>query len=775
MPGKLSGKVNVKELAMKYWWAVALVLIVSSAFWIRSFPARFGELQALDPFFFYRTGEYALQNGLSVNYHDALRYFPDGVNTYQIEYMLPIYLPVFGYLLVSALGSQMTFLQFSIIFPAILGAISVLVMYFLGRELFQSRLAGISSAFFMAVIPAAVTRTSAGFLEKEPVAAIFIPLTAYFFVRAFRRKSLIDGIMSGISLAMLGMSWGGVQYIYALYVGFFGVLFLTGGILVLLNYLFGGLDKWVSSIESCYDERIIFSFLPLVLIGIPLHWVFPHNITTNAVAVQLSFAVAGVLAVRYGVERFKLIKSELLPYVIPGIMVIGVVGLLTGSMFIDSLARDVSEFTGLMTFEKGVIGTTVAENAPGDWAAIQSTTGNSYSSAYLPQLSSVSWFFSASLLMILGIGAILYRVWKRKDWILILPAIWFFTSIFAVFYYVRLVFLIAVPASLLSGFFAYWVVDKSKRTGAYKRMADAGKRFNPIAIILVALAILLVMTNFASAYAYGINLGPSICFPRYNSNDPFDVEPCITYDENGNEVFADNQPWYEAFAFFRDQTPEDSVILSWWDFGHWFHARAERASVADGGNLFGSTINVPIAQWYVDDVSNWDDHEEWIKSKGVTHILMDYTLPGKYGAISKIASDGEQIIGYLQMNQAGTQQRENDTIYVFSNGPYEIWLPMGPDGGLSGTPMFLISQNGQYYQRSYINEVCTNQGILTVGNQTPSMPGCVGLADFGVFYVPPEAENSIFNSLMFMEGKGLPVKKVFDNRYVKIYEVEYGE
>jgi hypothetical protein len=306
-------------------------------------------------------------------------------------------------------------------------------------------------------------------------------------------------------------------------------------------------------------------------------------------------------------------------------------------------------------------------------------------------------------------------------------------------------------------------------------MAEAGKRFNPIAIILVALAIILVMTNFASAYAYGINLGPSICFPKYNSNDPFDVVPCITYDENGNEVYADNQPWYEAFAFFRDQTPEDSVILSWWDFGHWFHARGERASVADGGNLYGGTINVPIAQWYVDDVSNWGEHEEWIKSKGVTHILMDFTLPGKYGAISKIASGGEQIIGYMQMNQAGAQQRENDTIYVFNNGPYELWLPMGADGGLSGTPMFLISQDGQYYQRSYINEVCTSQGILTVGNQTPAMEGCVGLADFGVFYVPPEAENSIFNGLMFLEGEGLPVKKVFDNRYVKIYEVEYGE
>jgi len=775
MPGKLSGKVNVKELVMKYWWVIALIILVSSSFWIRSFPARFGELQALDPFFFYRTGEYALQNNLSINYHDDLRYFPDGVNTYQIEYMLPIYLPVFSYLLISTLGISMTFLQFGIIFPAIMGALSVLVMYFLGRELFQSRLAGVFSAFFMAVIPAAITRTSAGFLEKEPVAAVLIPLTAYFFVRAFRKKSIMDGILSGISLAMLGMSWGGVQYIYGMYVGFFGIIFLTGAVLVLLNYLFGGLDKWVKSIESCYDERMMFSFLPLMLIGIPLHWMFPHSIAMNNVAVQLSFAVAGVLAIRYGIERFKLVKAENIQYVIPAIMILGVVSLLIGSLFIDSIATSISGFMGIMTFQKGVIGTTVAENAPGDWNAIQSTTGNVYGAGILPQLAQISWFFSASLLMLLGIGAILYRIFRTKDWILILPAIWFFTSIFAVFYYVRLVFIIAVPAALLSGFFSYWTINRGMRTSMYKKAAEAGKKFNPVMIVLIVLAALLVVTNFASAYAYSINLGPSICFPRYNSNDPFNVEPCITYDENGNEVFADNQPWYEAFGFFRDQTPEDSVILSWWDFGHWFHARGERASVADGGNLFGSQINVPIAQWYTDDISNWGEHEEWIKSRGATHILMDFTLPGKYGAISKIASNGEQIIGYMQMNQAGSQPNDNDTIYIFNNGPYELWLPMNAEGGLSGTPMFLVSQNGQYQQRTYINNVCTNQGLVVVGNQTPSMEGCVGLADFGVFYVPPEAETSIFNSLMFMDGKGLPVKKVFDNRYVKIFEVEYAE
>ena len=52
------------------------------------------------------------------------------------------------------------------------------------------------------------------------------------------------------------------------------------------------------------------------------------------------------------------------------------------------------------------------------------------------------------------------------------------------------------------------------------------------------------------------------------------------------------------------------------------------------------------------------------------------------------------------------------------------------------------------------------------------MPGCVAISDLGVFYIPPEAEFSIFTDLMFMNGveAGDHVEKVFDNKMVKIYK-----
>jgi hypothetical protein len=251
----------------------------------------------------------------------------------------------------------------------------------------------------------------------------------------------------------------------------------------------------------------------------------------------------------------------------------------------------------------------------------------------------------------------------------------------------------------------------------------------------------------------------------------------VTIDENGNEVLAANQPWYEAFTFLSDETPENSSVLSWWDFGYWFQSRGHRPSIADGGHTGGKHVQTDyqVAEWYVDDSANWDTYDMWMEERDVDYILMDYTLPGKYGAISKIASRGEEVVGMLQFTQQGVEPRGNESVYIFRNGQYEIWLPLTPDGILAGTPMFLVSQNGQYVQKSYINDVCTqNNGIIRAGEETPTIPGCVSVSDLGIYYIPPEAENSIFTNLMFMEGIGLPLEKVFDNQLVKIYKVNRG-
>jgi hypothetical protein len=105
-------------------------------------------------------------------------------------------------------------------------------------------------------------------------------------------------------------------------------------------------------------------------------------------------------------------------------------------------------------------------------------------------------------------------------------------------------------------------------------------------------------------------------------------------------------------------------------------------------------------------------------------------------------------------------------------------MPIGIGGQIAGSPIFMVSQGGQYMGRNYITDICTTNGIIrTVPPEgATTMPGCITITGYGLFYVPPEAEFSIFTNLMFMDGYGIPdVEKVFDNQLIKIYKLEIND
>jgi len=50
-----------------------------------------------------------------------------------------------------------------------------------------------------------------------------------------------------------------------------------------------------------------------------------------------------------------------------------------------------------------------------------------------------------------------------------------------------------------------------------------------------------------------------------------------------NEIPSMNDAWYESLTKIKDNSSEDDIINSWWDFGHWFKAIADRGVTLDGG------------------------------------------------------------------------------------------------------------------------------------------------------------------------------------------------
>lgn len=58
-----------------------------------------------------------------------------------------------------------------------------------------------------------------------------------------------------------------------------------------------------------------------------------------------------------------------------------------------------------------------------------------------------------------------------------------------------------------------------------------------------------------------------------------------------NFPLMDSQ-WHQALVFLQENTPQDAVINSWWDFGDWFKAVSQRRVIFDG-----QSQNTPQAYW----------------------------------------------------------------------------------------------------------------------------------------------------------------------------------
>ncbi len=110
------------------------------------------------------------------------------------EYKLPgqVYLSVPGIALfgLNEFGVRIT--------PVIYGTLTVLVIFFLGRSLFSSSLAGLASAFLLAISPWHIQLTRASF--ESSLATLFVTVGIWFLIKGFRKQKWL--IISMIPFAL---------------------------------------------------------------------------------------------------------------------------------------------------------------------------------------------------------------------------------------------------------------------------------------------------------------------------------------------------------------------------------------------------------------------------------------------------------------------------------------------------------------------------------------------------------------------------------------------
>ncbi len=816
-------------------YGILAVITTVFATWIRLIPENGMEyLQALDTYMISRYAEAIVSNGyLPMN--DVWRYVPYITPTWHMN-LGNIYIPAYAYSIIEPV-TALSFLEWAQIYPAIAGGLMALVMYFIGKEMFD-KTTGVCAAFFLAASPAILHRSSAGWFEKEPIAALLMFISIYFLVRAWKRKDWLSGIVSGTALGVAATAWGGTQFLFLLYP-------ITAFIVVFLN-------------EDI--ENLLIAFTPTLLIG----HVLPA--TLNPARSQLPnpylLAALGVLTLiwlRYSVEEYDLLNAAYYRYVVPATTIVGAVLMFLSPLYSQRLASMVEGLMEVALQSGGdVIAGTVAENTPASVSQIIGQLGVARIQN-IQQLSGfypVAEFFSGWTFAILGTTALItiggYMLLRKYDivdtvsagvayfafilvtlvfsgimislllpenasqqvklntflafaypmiwafmggiflflfapkqelsmenkWYIVLPLLWILATLFGATQRSRLLFLTSQPVALMAGFGLATVIRQLRTVSVWEMMADRmddaeaeidARRLFIAVLVLVLIPVVVFNAGAAQSMASQIGGSP-------------------------------NGAWMENLDYMREETPVDSVILSWWDYGYHFETIGGRAAIADGGNLGfygegvadGHKINLPLADFLTSE--DHTDHMDWLQQLSVDYVVLDASMIGKYSAVSQIANRDNSDFSAMQTfdcrerNGQCTVQRANGNQYLTycqqrNNrcvGPqFLVPIEQNENGGASpaGTPLF--RQQGA---SAPIENFCSPDGIMSfdTNSSQQSLPGCVAFHPYSqhqqLVYIPEDVMDSTLVRLYVMDAYQMPAfDEVQNNGYVKMWEVDYPE
>lgn len=321
------------------------------------------------------------------------------------------------------------------------------------------------------------------------------------------------------------------------------------------------------------------------------------------------------------------------------------------------------------------------------------------------------------------------------DWLLLLPLLWGITNILGAVMKSRLIFLAAFPAAFIAGY-GFSQIYRGLKDMENRSVMKIGAVAAVAVIDIIFISVLVslgVQPIVAAAGIVALN-GVLVAFSgeeflqnAYNRIP----ERKAFYSVLGLFVglvvvinFASgfsaanglggspNQLWMQNLDYMESQTPEDSVILSWWDYGYWFESIGRRAAVADGGNAgyyaSGRKINYPLADFLTSTSPDSENSTQFLEKHSVDYVVLDESMIGKYSAVSQIARESNQ--DYRAMRSL---QTSNDIRRSLEGDPNSTQRTVRYQGRYMNGYIFMDSSNGSL--ETYQAPVMEFRGRTEVG------------------------------------------------------------
>ncbi|MFA6888230.1 MAG: STT3 domain-containing protein [Candidatus Woesearchaeota archaeon] len=619
--------------------------------------------------------------------------------------------------------------------PVLLAALSIIPAFFIVKKV-AGNIGGLAAAVYLAVHPAFVGRTIAGFSDTDGYNILFPLLIMWLFVEAIEaeswKKSIILSTIAGLVVGVFSFTWGGWWYIYD---------FLLGVCFVSVWYIC--LNDFIAEKQN------------------KLQWVIGGILLAPVVV------IAGIVLKIYNVfktKEWQVEKNITLYTIIIFIISCGIfVSLISSTTMFLNAVKEPMGFTtikdvGLIKLWPNVL-TTVAEFNPASLGEIMGTTA-----------------FGISILMLLGFLGIGYGFFERteiqkdEELIIALTLVWvigvvlmtskltpllytllilvplayaiYKQNTFSAVYFVGIPIWYALMIRFLSSFeqhlFLFFILIcipiivgiiyallQSKKIdlkyGILLFIWFAGTIYastQGVRFVMILVPAFSVALGIGIAFVYKLWLdviAEKIKIPRLYVKIIliaaitvlFFVPVSVGYKTGTQQLPLINDQWYNALQKINSEAAPDAIVNSWWDYGHWFKAITDRAVTFDGG-----CQDTPQAHW-IGKVLLTDNEQEAVAilrmldcGGNTAYDLIYNATNDSYTSIALtkeiIMQTEEDAVQTLKNHELTEEQAQNVLQYTHCNPPEDYFITSQDMVGKSAVWAHFGSWN---FERAYVVNV----------------------------------------------------------------------
>jgi dolichyl-diphosphooligosaccharide--protein glycosyltransferase len=531
---------------------VILVLIIafSTAFIIRSYPIKYGfALNEFDPYFDYRATKYIIDNGFEayLNWHDYQSWYPEGrfvptTSQVALHLIAATMYKIFGF------GSSL--LDFVIMFPVIIGSLTTIVIFALVRNL-SGTTAGMFASLLFAFMPAIIQRGNLGWFKSEPLGLFLALLSVYLFLSSIKSKNIPRTILTaaggGLILGLANSSWGGIQY-FSIPLGIF-------------FFLLPFLRK---------DSIFLYGIITFTLITLITAGAFPRPGISFVIGLPgIALIVGTIFAIVGTIIRTKSSPAKANRNLIAALSIFV---LLTVSIFLVG-AYQPSSFRYLVAV-------------------------NPFLSSHNPLVESVAehstptvidYFTDYSILLIFAGFGVWVSFSKRTD-MTIFALIIGLTGLYVSATFARLMVYSSIAIVILASIGLYELTRSilQNRIENQNKIKEREFRKNIKEGKILPEVKPLVKISFVAMIVFLISIPlidyNGLIYPKnFNWISSADIPPSIVNGATGFRMQVDD--WVDAVDWIENNTPKDSVIASWWDYGYWITTLGNKTTLADNATI----------------------------------------------------------------------------------------------------------------------------------------------------------------------------------------------